>query len=88
MNNRLKEVPNELCQLTHLYRLGLKSNALARLPDAFGNLACLVELFLTDNKLITLPDSIGDCSMLVKVQVRCRFWWGRSVSVSLSLLCA
>lgn len=70
MNNKLINIPDELCQLTNLYRLGLKSNRLTQLPAALGNLSSLVELFLTDNKLTQLPESIGRCHKLVKLQAR------------------
>lgn len=70
MNNRLQQLPDELCQLSQLYRLGLKGNELRTLPEAFGELTSLVELFLTKNELRSLPASTGSCASLVKLQVR------------------
>lgn len=69
MGNKLTALPDSVCQLTSLYRLGLKGNQLEALPDSFGNLQNLVELFLTDNALKSLPDSMQGCTALVKLQV-------------------
>ena len=70
MCNQVQRVPDELCHLSALYRLGLKSNVLTDLPAGIGKLSGLVELFLTDNQLTHLPDSLGMCTNLVKLQVR------------------
>jgi Leucine-rich repeat (LRR) protein len=67
--NKLTTLPEAVCQLTNLYRLGLKGNQIQALPDSFGNLQNLVELFLTDNALKTLPESMQGCTALVKLQV-------------------
>lgn len=69
MGNKLTTLPDEVCELTNLYRLGLKGNKLETLPDNFGNLQNLVELFLTDNALKSFPDSMQRCRELVKIQV-------------------
>ena len=50
MANTLTSLPDEVCELPALYRLGLKANALTQLPAGLGRLTSLVELFLTDNK--------------------------------------
>ena len=50
MANKLACLPDELCKLPALYRLGLKANQLRQLPADLGHLTALVELFLTDNK--------------------------------------
>lgn len=50
MKNELLAVPEELCNLSRLYRLGLKTNQLQRLPAQLGRLTSLVELFVTDNR--------------------------------------
>jgi Leucine-rich repeat (LRR) protein len=68
--NKLSQLPDTLCYLTKLYRLGAKSNRLIELPQNIGELTGLVELFVTDNQLTELPDSICQCSKLVKLQVR------------------
>lgn len=69
MCNNLSALPDEICDLTSLYRLGVKSNQLAQLPDNFGALVNLVELFLTDNCLKRFPQSLQHCTALVKLQV-------------------
>lgn len=69
MCNKLTVLPDEICNLTSLYRLGAKSNFLQELPENFGALINLVELFLTDNCLKTFPDSLQHCTALVKLQV-------------------
>ena len=50
MKNRLEALPDELCGLAQLHRLGLKANRLQALPAQLGRLTALVELFLTDNR--------------------------------------
>ena len=52
MANKLTAVPDELCELRSLYRLGLKANQLRRLPSQLGKLRSLVELFVTDNRCV------------------------------------
>ena len=70
MCNKLAALPDEICALTSLYRLGAKSNQLKELPADFGSLVNLVELFLTDNCLTRFPESLQHCTALVKLQVR------------------
>lgn len=77
MGNKLTTLPEGVCELTNLYRLGLKGNQLEALPDSFGNLVNLVEIFLTDNALKSLPESMKCCIALVKLQV----WPQHSVSM-------
>lgn len=43
-HNKLKSVPEELMQLSHLKSLLLHHNELSRLPDGFGQLVNLEEL--------------------------------------------
>ena len=54
MCNQLHSLPEELCELRYLHRLGLKANQLQQLPQGLGCLTSLVELFLTDNRSATL----------------------------------
>ncbi|KAK9834070.1 hypothetical protein WJX81_007769 [Elliptochloris bilobata] len=68
MANRLAVLPEEIGNLSALYRLGLKGNKLTALPASVGTLVSLVELFITDNQLAELPAELGQCSALVKVQ--------------------
>lgn len=56
--SKLKEVPEEIRQLTHLNALDLSGNKLRDLPDWFGDLQYLQELRLSRNKLVAFPHVI------------------------------
>ena len=57
-NQGLRELPAEVCQMTHLRELHLRNNALQVLPEAIGNLANLEVLMVPGNALTALPGSI------------------------------
>lgn len=60
----LRELPAEVCQMTHLRELHLRNNALQALPEAIGNLANLESLLVSGNALTSLPESITKLSKL------------------------
>lgn len=57
-NNRLTELPSEMCNLAHLTTLKVDYNYLAALPFSIGSLAELQYLSASQNRLIELPDSL------------------------------
>ena len=57
-NQGLRELPTEVCQMTHLKELHLRNNALQALPEDIGNLANLELLMVSGNALTTVPESI------------------------------
>jgi hypothetical protein len=57
-NQGLREVPAEVCQMTHLRELHLPNNALQALPEAIGNLTNLEALMVSGNALKALPGNI------------------------------
>ena len=70
MANHLVSIPEELCQLSALYRLGLKGNQLTHLPETFGGLTGLVELFITGECLHVQPAEVParrECSTICRV---------------------
>lgn len=54
-SNRLRSLPNELFNLSHLTVLSLRNNKLTELPPAIANLKNLVELNIAGNRLKWLP---------------------------------
>eukprot|EP01063_Lacrimia_lanifica_P000428 TRINITY_DN10203_c4_g1_i1.p1 TRINITY_DN10203_c4_g1~~TRINITY_DN10203_c4_g1_i1.p1 ORF type:complete len:527 (+),score=180.03 TRINITY_DN10203_c4_g1_i1:104-1684(+) len=56
---RLKVVPTETLQLTHVTLLDLSNNSLAELPPAIGDLGALTTLCLRSNCLTVLPAALG-----------------------------
>ncbi|MBA7671768.1 hypothetical protein ES703_79931 [subsurface metagenome] len=59
-NGRLKELPDQIFQLTKLKSLYLNKNKIKTLPDSMGNLRELKILFLSNNNLEHLPSTIGN----------------------------
>jgi Leucine-rich repeat (LRR) protein len=57
-NNRLQEIPGEICTLQQLATLKVDYNYLVALPFSLGNLSELVCLSASQNRLIELPDSL------------------------------
>ena len=61
---RLKELPDEICNLHKLETIHLQFNGLAFLPKDIGNLSNLKDLKLGGNELMSLPDSITNLKQL------------------------
>jgi len=57
-NNRLQDIPGEICTLSQLATLKVDYNYLVALPFSLGNLSELVCLSASQNRLIELPDSL------------------------------
>jgi len=57
-NQKLREVPAEVWQMTHLRELHLRNNELQALPEAIGNLSNLEALMVSGNALTALPENI------------------------------
>lgn len=68
-NNRLAEVPAQLCKLTGLQRLVLCQNKLTLLHPAICQLSSLKILLLDSNLLTELPADIGTLTLLEKLSV-------------------
>ena len=58
-SEKLTELPESLCQLSHLQSLNLSHNRLTALPELLGPLSRLLWLNLTDNRLTMLPESLA-----------------------------
>ena len=56
----LKELPDEIGNLTNVKYMFLDENKLTYLPTSMGGLNSLLKLNLINNRLTNLPDSIGD----------------------------
>lgn len=61
-DNRLAELPDELCECKELQALAVGQNALRALPDALGALGKLKTLVVSHNQLAALPSSM--CAMV------------------------
>ena len=57
-NNRLHDLPGEICTLKHLNHLRLDYNYLQALPFSIGNITSLCYLSASQNRLYELPDSL------------------------------
>lgn len=62
--NRLRDLPSEVCDLAGLENFEVDSNRLKILPSRFGQLTCLKRLNLSNNLLNSLPEDIGKCISL------------------------
>jgi len=63
-NNRLKELPKELCiKMQYLNLLSVNSNQIEQLPDEIGVMK-IGELWIGSNKLTSLPETIINMSNL------------------------
>ena len=60
----LKELPEEICQITGLMELDLSYNQFEYIPDSIGHLNNLQCLNLSRNKITSIPDSLGQLSNL------------------------
>ncbi|KAL2913442.1 U1 snRNP protein [Polyrhizophydium stewartii] len=63
-NNRLKSVPDSICELRSLRRLLLNNNLLSSLPDNIGNMQMLAVLELNSNSIVELPASAARLTQL------------------------
>jgi len=62
--NRLREIPAEVCSLPKLKTLSLSQNALTSLPKAVSEMTSLRSLSLGDNQLADIPPELGSCLVL------------------------
>ncbi|OXB82185.1 UNVERIFIED_CONTAM: hypothetical protein H355_009064 [Colinus virginianus] len=69
--NKLKSIPEELLQLSHLKSLLLQHNELSHLPEGFGRLVSLEELDLSNNHLTDIPTSFALLVNLVRLDLAC-----------------
>ncbi|HIP35682.1 MAG TPA: leucine-rich repeat domain-containing protein, partial [Crocinitomix sp.] len=66
--NRLKKLPNEICNLPKLTQLYVGYNRLKTLPDSIGKLP-LTNLFIHQNQINVLPDDFYDLTKLIRLNV-------------------
>ncbi|KAM7536564.1 hypothetical protein Aperf_G00000084510 [Anoplocephala perfoliata] len=59
LSGPLKNFPSNLCNMTHITTLVIRSNNLERLPPELGNLRNLMNLDASYNRLRSLPATIG-----------------------------
>ena len=62
--NLLKELPNEISQLTNLQELSCSANKLSSLPESIGSIHSLRVIRANNNMLTILPSSIGQLKNL------------------------
>lgn len=67
--NHLKQLPEEIKNLTGLETLDVSLNHLVEIPAAIGCLRSLKKLILTQNHIISLPSSLGNLTRLVSLQL-------------------
>ena len=65
----LRDIPEQIFELTQLKMLCLEHNELNKIPEEIGNLISLKHLYLGDNWLTELPDSIGELSLLKSLEI-------------------
>ncbi|XP_048457834.1 leucine-rich repeat-containing protein 40 isoform X2 [Rhincodon typus] len=65
-HNKLKELPDELWNLTSLRSLYLHHNELERIQEGIGKLIHLEELDVSSNQLTAIPSTLGELSSLLK----------------------
>lgn len=66
----IKEIPDQLGQLTHLKKLTITHTGLTTLPAVLGELKQLQYLNLRNNQLTSLPPQIGQLPQLVNLDLR------------------
>eukprot|EP01095_Lingulamoeba_sp_RSL-Kostka_P012210 TRINITY_DN4793_c0_g2_i5.p1 TRINITY_DN4793_c0_g2~~TRINITY_DN4793_c0_g2_i5.p1 ORF type:complete len:240 (+),score=47.26 TRINITY_DN4793_c0_g2_i5:147-866(+) len=68
-NNKISELPEQLCELTQLESLYLDKNKIVSdgVPENIGNLTNLTNLSLSINKLTALPESFGNLISLTEL---------------------
>lgn len=68
-NNRLFQLPEELCDLRHLQVLDASDNQLALLPGGVGSLKHLENLDLSHNELQSIPDGLWKCNLMKELNL-------------------
>eukprot|EP00004_Rigifila_ramosa_P002367 TRINITY_DN1246_c0_g1_i1.p1 TRINITY_DN1246_c0_g1~~TRINITY_DN1246_c0_g1_i1.p1 ORF type:complete len:382 (-),score=102.00 TRINITY_DN1246_c0_g1_i1:435-1580(-) len=68
-SDKLRELPEDLKDLSHLGVLSLANNELSALPNSIGELKMLVVLNLARNRLEALPDSFGNLRHLTVLKL-------------------
>lgn len=66
---KLKEIPTEINNLTHLKKLVIDLPNIIHVPNSIGTLKCLKELRITAPNLLTLPESIGKLKSLKSLYI-------------------
>eukprot|EP00775_Hariotina_reticulata_P004492 gene4492-4745_t len=64
INNRLKDLPEELSNLIHLTRVVLDNNLLRHMPNVILGLPSLAVLMASHNSITYLPDTLGKAQRL------------------------
>ena len=62
--NRLEDIPYEICGLRNLTDLHLSQNVIEFLPDSIGDLSKLTIFKIDQNRLALLNFNIGRCTTL------------------------
>ncbi len=65
----LKELPEALCELTHLQSLNASGNRLTALPEGLGQLTQLQSLDARGNRITALPEALGQLTRLRSLDV-------------------
>ncbi|CAK9330083.1 unnamed protein product [Citrullus colocynthis] len=68
-NNRIVDIPMEVCKLINMQRLVLADNLIERLPMNLGKLQSLRVMILDGNHITTLPDELGQLVRLERLSV-------------------
>jgi Leucine-rich repeat (LRR) protein len=68
-HKKLKDLPPEIQQLTHLRELNISKNKLRELPSWIGNLKELEVLDASNNKLTAIPAETGNLDKLVVLRL-------------------
>ncbi|KAE9460526.1 hypothetical protein C3L33_07541, partial [Rhododendron williamsianum] len=67
--NKLRTLPDSICNLTRLKKLYLSDCDVSHLPNEIGRLVTLKTLILEGNSLLTLPDSICNLTRLEELNL-------------------
>lgn len=59
LNNKIIEIPIELCNMKRLSYLNLGKNQISVIPKEIGNLSKLIKLIFTNNTIYQVPKEKG-----------------------------
>eukprot|EP01095_Lingulamoeba_sp_RSL-Kostka_P015281 TRINITY_DN697_c0_g3_i3.p1 TRINITY_DN697_c0_g3~~TRINITY_DN697_c0_g3_i3.p1 ORF type:complete len:219 (+),score=45.50 TRINITY_DN697_c0_g3_i3:142-798(+) len=77
-NNKISEIPIELCTMTQLRNLNFYNNIITPegLPEEIGNLTNLTFLSFSKNKLTSVPESLGNL-----IELKCLYLYENDFSL-------
>ncbi|GAB2223860.1 hypothetical protein Droror1_Dr00004604 [Drosera rotundifolia] len=68
-NNKIVDIPTEICKLINMQRMILADNSIQRLPMNMGKLQSLKVMTLDGNRITGLPDELGQLIRLERLSI-------------------